>query len=184
MSDNRAQFLDRAAALRDAFDRSFAEPLPPDPPPFADLLAIRIGTEPYALRLCEIAGLFADRKITPIASRVPALLGIVGHHGAIVPVYDLHVLLEHRAVDATRWLATAADTPVAFAFAAQEGQLRCRPDAIVPHQSDGPARRHAREFIRIADLVRPIVDLGAVIAELRRQVPAKLNAANLNMEEC
>ncbi len=194
MSDDRAQLLDRAAALRDAFDHSFAEPLPPDPPPLTDLLAIRIGTEPYALRLSEIAGLFADRKITPIASRVPALLGIAGFRGAIVPVYDLHVLLGHHAVEATRWLAVAADASVAFAFAAQEGQLRCGPDAIVPYQSgdgqsgdgqsdDGPSRRHVREFVRTGDFVRPIIDLVVVVDAVRRQVPANLNPANPNVEE-
>ena len=51
-----------ADELRRAFDRSFAEA--PGGAPEADalesLLAIRVGGDPYALRLSEIAGLFAD----------------------------------------------------------------------------------------------------------------------------
>ncbi len=93
MSDGGSQVTGRAAELRDAFDRVFAEAHPPAPPPSEDLLAIRIASEPYALRLTEIAGLFADRKITPVAGRVSALLGIAGFRGLIVPVYDLQVLL-------------------------------------------------------------------------------------------
>lgn len=194
MRDDRGQLLDRAAALRDAFDHAFAEPLAPDPPALTDLLAIRIGTEAYALRLSEIGGLFTDRRITPVASRVPALLGIAGFRGAIVPVYDLHILLGHHAVEAARWLAMAADASVAFAFAAQEGQMRCGPDAIIPYQPDngqpgngqsdaGPSRRHVREFVRSGDTVRPIIDLFTVVDAIRRQLSANPNTTNPNTGE-
>lgn len=177
MSDDG--YANRAAALRDAFDRAFAEPPPPDPPALADLLAIRVGAEPYALRFSEIAGLFADRKVTPIPTRAPTLLGIAGFRGALVPVYDLHALLGQRAAEAARWLVMAARAPVAFAFSAQEGQFRCGREAIVSHQPGDPARRHVSEFARIGALLRPIVDLSSLLETVRRQVPA-----NLNRQEC
>jgi purine-binding chemotaxis protein CheW len=84
---------ERAAAMRLAFDRSFAEPLRPATEAVENLLAIRIGTQAYALRLAEVAGLFADRKVTPVPGGDAALVGIAGFRGAIVPVYGLHTLL-------------------------------------------------------------------------------------------
>lgn len=185
MSDGDGAAVNRAAALRDAFDRAFADPPPLDPPPLSDLLAIRVGTEPYALRFSEIAGLFTYRKVTPIPSRASALLGIAGFRGALVPVYDLHALLGHRVVEAPRWLAMAAKAPVAFAFLTQEGQFRCGRDAIVSHQPGDSARRHVTEFVRTDDLLRPIVDLSSLLETVRRQVSADLDPlTNLNREEC
>jgi hypothetical protein len=60
MSEAALGIGERAAALRHAFDRSFAEPLRLGTEVVEDLLAIRIGTTAYAVRLAEVAGLFAD----------------------------------------------------------------------------------------------------------------------------
>lgn len=174
MSDDRFSVLTGAAELRDAFDRSFAEPLPPGPPSLVDLLAIRVGVEPYALRLGEIAGLFADRKITPLPGP-RALLGIAGFRGAIVPVYDLQLLLGYQAMEGARWLAMAAGEAAAFAFTAQEGQVRVPPEAIVVRQLEAQSHRHVREFVRIADAVRPIIGLLSVLETVRRQAPESLD---------
>jgi chemotaxis signal transduction protein len=175
MSDGVSQVTDRAAELRGAFDRVFAEARPPAPPPSEDLLAIRVASEPYALRLAEIAGLFADRKITPVPGRASALLGIAGFRGAIVPVYDLQVLLGCPPLETARWLAVAAGTPVAFAFAVQEGHLRLPRSAIVPYPTGEDQRRHVREFAHTTDLARPIVQLPSVLDAIQRQVSATLD---------
>lgn len=176
MSDGDPLSPDRVAKMRDAFDRSFAEARPSEPPPQEDLLAIRIGAEPYALRLSEIAGLFADRKITPLPDSVPALLGIAGFRGAIVPVYDLPVLLGHAAEETPRWLAMATSEPVAFAFAALDGHISVALDALVPNAADERPYRHVRDFARTPELVRPIVHLPSVLDAIRRrQAPAKLD---------
>jgi chemotaxis signal transduction protein len=179
MSESRLLLGDRAAALRDAFDRVFAEPHPPDPPPREDLLAIRVATEPYALRLSEIAGLFADRKVIPVPGQVPTLLGLAGFRGAIIPVYDLSALLGHRSPATTRWLALAAKAPVAFAFEALAGHLRVPLTQIVPQQADERPRRHVRDFARLPDWVRPIVDLSTVLDAVSRQIQANLGARSV-----
>ncbi len=172
MSHDRSLPAERAAELRLAFDRSFAEARPPDPPPSEDLIAIRLGAEPYALRLSEVSGVFAGQQITPLPSRVPALLGVSGFRGTILPVYDLHVLLGHPPAETTRWLVTAAEAPVAFAFAAMDGHIRLSLDAIVSREADQRERRHVREFARTAGLVRPIVHLPSLLDAIRKQVPA------------
>ena len=84
---------ERAAELRAAFDRAFAGAVAHRRRGQAGFLAIRVGVERCAIRLSEIAGLFADRKITRVPAGEAALLGIAGFRGAIVPVYCLPTLL-------------------------------------------------------------------------------------------
>lgn len=174
MSDARS-LLTRAAELRAAFDRSFAESRPLGPPPLVDFLAIRIGAEPYVLRLGDIAGLYPNRKITPVPGGGHALLGIAGFRGAIVPVYDLQLLLGHSAGGTPRWLVTVAVATAAFAVTEQQGLFRLPPEAIVSQQSDGAARPHVREFARTAESVRPVIDLFSVLDTVQQQVSTNLN---------
>ncbi|HTV87441.1 MAG TPA: chemotaxis protein CheW [Stellaceae bacterium] len=166
-----------AAAMRDAFDRSFAAARPPAPPPGEDLLTIRIRTEPYALRLSEIAALHPDRRITRLPGSPPALRGIAGFRGAIVPVYDLAALLGHLPADEIRWLALAASEPIAFAFTAVEDQLRVGDDAIVAEAAGAWPRRHVRGFLHPAGrAMHPIVDVPSIIEAVRRLVSPKLQS--------
>lgn len=168
MSDDGLPIADRAARLRDAFDRSFAEPRAADARLAEDLLAVRIAAEPYALRLSEIAGVFADRRITPLPSGFPALLGIAGFRGSIVPVYDLPTLFGHAPDEAVRWLVLAAKAPVAFGFANLDGHVRVELDAIVARDPGDQSSRHVRYFARTPEAVRPIVHLPSVLDEIRK----------------
>jgi purine-binding chemotaxis protein CheW len=152
---------DRAAALRARFDRSFAEPPRGAAAATEDLLAIRLGGAPYALRLAELAGLFADRKVAPLPSAVRELLGVAGFRGAIVPVYDLRLLLGCTATAPPRWLVIAAQLPVGFGFDVLEGHLRVSADAIATGDGGG-ALVHTPE-------PRSIVALAAVLAAIARR---------------
>lgn len=174
MSDDDLGLLSRAAALREAFDRSFSEPLRADAALTEELLGIRLDTEAYAIRLSEIAGLFADRKIASVPGSAPTQLGIAGFRGEIVPVYDLQALLGHRPLASARWLVLAAVAPVAFAFAAQEGRLSVPVEAIVD-QSDGSIGAGVRHFVRTPGLVRRLIDLSFVLDAIRRDAPKNLN---------
>lgn len=162
----------RAAALRLAFDEAFAVPLRTRTTVQHDLLAIRVGTEPYALRLAEIRGLFADRKITRIPGVAATLLGIAGFRGTLMPVYSLRTLLGHSGTQAPRWLVIAADAPVALAFDGFDGHLRAASDAILPQQQK-KTRDFAPDFIRAGDLVRPIVHLPSVVDALGPAQPGR-----------
>src|SRR5258707_13955236 len=64
VSANLSRAAGRAAEFRLAFDRAFAEPLRIDTAVKDDLLAIRVGGQACAIRLSEITGLFADKKVT------------------------------------------------------------------------------------------------------------------------
>ena len=64
MSERATSVRARAAELRRDFDRAFAEPIRLDTTITEDLLAIRVGGQACAIRLNEIAGLFAGKSIS------------------------------------------------------------------------------------------------------------------------
>ncbi len=155
----------RAAELRLNFDRSFA-----DPPSVADaapqgFLAIRLDAQHFALRLTDISGLFAEKKVTPIPGADEYLLGIAGFRGVVTPVYNLKRVLGQRSAAATRWLVVAAAARVALAFDGFEGQLRIAPAAIATAQrTDDQAFTNG--VLQIGDVLRPIIDLSRVLKAL------------------
>jgi chemotaxis signal transduction protein len=157
----------RAAELRLAFDRSFAEPARLETAPRGRLLAVRIATQAFAIRLSEISGLFADKKITPVPGGHPALCGIAGFRGAIVPVYDLRILLGHSGTATPRWIVIAAAAPVALAFATFDGQVRAARHAIVPQPSRAGVGGYAREFVRTRKFAGPIMHLPSVLEAIK-----------------
>jgi purine-binding chemotaxis protein CheW len=172
MTQDHATGTGQAQALRDAFDSAFslAPPTAGDPP--EDLLAIRVGQTPYALRLSEITGLYANKPVTRLPGTPPELLGIAGFRGAIVAVYDLRVLLGAEATEPCRWLVLASpDSTVGFAFERFEGHLRVSRDAIATHAGGERTRLEVQETIQLANVVRPIV-----------RVPALLEAINVTKE--
>jgi chemotaxis signal transduction protein len=171
MTGSTSGLARRAGELRSAFDSAFAVPLRADAAMKHDLLAIRVGEEPCAIRLSEVTGLFVDRKITRVPASNAALLGIAGFRGALVPVYSLRALLGQFGARAPRWLVIAAAAPVALAFDAFEGHLRTQPDAIMPQQSQGQMRGSAPEFVRTESVVRPVLHLASVINALGAAEP-------------
>jgi chemotaxis signal transduction protein len=171
MNDASARLADRAGELRHAFDTNFAAPAEIATPPTEDLLAIRTGSEAAAIRLSEIVGLFADKKITRVPGHVAALLGVAGFRGAIVPVYDIHILLGHPMTKTPRWLVIASGAPVAFAFEVFDGHLRTSRDAIMGQDASVQPRKYVNGVVRIQDVVRSIVDLPAVLEAIGKPRP-------------
>jgi chemotaxis signal transduction protein len=156
----------QAAALRDAFDRSFADPARPDMALQEDFLAIRIDREAFALRLSEIAGLHADKKVAWVPGGVPALLGIAAFRGAILPVFSLALLLGHAAKPSPRWLAIAATAPVALAFDAFEHHLRVSAETIHRREASTKDRPFVRDFMSAQQQGRPILHLPSILDAL------------------
>lgn len=158
-------FEGRAASLRQAFDAGFAAPRPVDPTPTEDFLAIRVGAEACALRLAEVAGLHADKKITRLPGAAAALLGIAGFRGTILPVYSLAGLLGRPPEQAPRWLAVASGASIALGFEGFEGHLRIARAAVLPGQ-EAEGRFYGRSYVRAGDVLCPVIDLTAVIAAI------------------
>ena len=150
----------RLAGLREDFDRSFTEPARQHDAEYAELLAIRAGGRPYAVRLAQASGVHSDRPVTPLPGPQAALLGVAGFGGAIVPVYDLAALLGHPVPDRPRWLVLAAGAPpLALAFHDLDGHVRVPTAAIVGEPGGDTGRGVLRGMVPLPGGTRPIVDL-------------------------
>lgn len=163
---NHDQLLQRAAQLRRAFDRSFAEPPPPLPPPTSDFIAIGVGADTLALRVSEIDALHADTTVVPVPSPVPEFMGLAGFRGKLTPVYDLAALLGYPS-SSGRWLALADRRSVAFAFDRYHEHFRIEASAAVAGRSGN--RRHIHSIAQQGDRAWPIVDLVSLVAALRQR---------------
>lgn len=168
MSLSHLPLSEKALALRRAFDRSFAEEQSLGEAAGEDLLAVRVGQDPYALRLREIRGLFADKKIVTLPGPVPALLGIAGFRGVLAPVWHLGALLDYGLAEAPRWLVMVNGAPaVALALDAFEGHLRLPPGDFTRHHGTGPASQHVREVAHDNGVMRPVLHLPSVLEVIK-----------------
>jgi len=164
--------MTRVRELQDAFDRTFSEPPRASVGQHEDFLAITLGSDPYAMRLSDVAALFLSRHITGLPGSVPALLGLVALRGALVPAYDLGSLLGYPKSASARWLAVILDGRVAVGFGQFDGHVRVSRDAIAEAPSGGTASRQplVRESLHIEGGVRPIVHLPSVLEAVAAMV--------------
>src|ERR1019366_4473035 len=123
MSEGPVVGMDGLAALRSAFDGTFVAP-PRSRQERYPVIQIRLGGEVFAVRAAHIAGLVKSRKIVPLPSRIPELLGVSALRGSLIPVYDLAALLGiPPAVSGPSWLMLApGETPIGLAFDGFEGR--------------------------------------------------------------
>lgn len=160
---------DRAAALRRAFDQTFAVPPPRQGEETEDLLAIRIAGDPCAIRLREIDGVATDRRIVPVPGRSPDCLGVAGIRGTPVPVFDLALLLGFPAGgESARWLVLSGrEDLIALAFGAFEGFLRLPTSSFQSAATTQAQQRRAGIAIRTEDGVRAVVSIAEIVRSIR-----------------
>jgi chemotaxis signal transduction protein len=176
MTEARSELTARARALAQDFDATFAEAPHTDARQFEDLLAIRLGGEALALRLSEVAGLFARRNIVRLPSALPELLGLVSLRAAIVPVYDLGALLTHSRTreprqTEPRWLVLAASASIALAFDELEGYQRLPADAIITGTpSTDLVDAGAGELVRTGTELRSLIRVPSLIEGIAKRV--------------
>jgi len=152
------------AALRQAFDRGFAEAPSDVARNDEELVGLQLGGDGYLLPLAELSGLVVGRRIVALPSVAPAFLGVVGIRGIVTPVYDLGALLGYpRGESSPRWLAISKDPRVGLAFDRFVGQLR-RPRTDAP--SERVTSAHVREAVRISGVIQRVIDVRSVLAAL------------------
>ncbi|MEV6633090.1 chemotaxis protein CheW [Actinoplanes sp. NPDC051470] len=170
--------LEQLGGLRAEFDDSFTTPARQHDVEHDELLAVRAGGRAYALRLAQTSGLWPDRPVTPLPGPIPALLGVAGFRGAIVPVYDLAALLGHPVPERPRWLVLTAGSPaLALAFHELDGHIRVPADTIVTEAAEHPPGC-LRGMVPLAGGTRPIVDLPAARAAVHQLTGHPEPAAN------
>jgi chemotaxis signal transduction protein len=160
-----------AASLRRSFDESFALPPTSSSESLEALLAIRIGADPYALRLEQIGGLRAGLHVTPVPSPKDSLLGIMALRGAMAPVYDLGTLLGYPPRGDSRWCVFAPQPWfVGFAFATFEAHVRVPRTPAAMDASTARADsvgRHVRGTVQACNALRPIIDIPSLVKTLQ-----------------
>ena len=162
-----------AARLRQEFDLTFAQPLVAAQQAGTTLISIRVRADPFALPLQAIAGLFVDRAVTPIPTPYRDLLGVTGFRGAVIPVYDLGVILGYPAAARPRWLTLSSGrSPIGLAFDAFEGteRIAAAPDEDSAAAGSGGGGPHLRHVARTTGgPPRPIVDIPSILDAIDRR---------------
>ncbi len=169
----------RARELAVAFDLAFTAPRPADPGERVALLAVRVAGQPFALAQAGVRALDRGRPlVVPPGAHSPTFVGLAGVRGQLFAVHDLAALLELDAGAPTeageRWLALAADEPgLALAFERLDGQHLVAATALREAEA-GPARAFApRVWIDPSGGLRPVLEMSALAAEVRRRVGAQ-----------
>ena len=182
MNEATTVLSETAAALRREFDRSFASAPVTEIARLENMLAVRVGGDAYAIRVAEIGGMYADRRVVPLPSVMPSLLGMTGFRGQLAPVYDLAALLGYPPRTPARWLVLVRGRhSVALAFDTFEAQLVVPPERVVTLSDAGNASRpHVRGAVAQGDgSVRPVLDLPSVLGDIQQRV----EATHLSMKE-
>ena len=157
------------AEMRGEFDNTFATP-PADPNEDREsLITIRVAGEALAVRTAHVTGLAKLRRIVPVPSRMPALLGITAVRGALFPAYDLATLLGFPATgNEHTWILFAnRETPVGLVFDEFEGQVEIDRTGLCQSESSN-SREHLRQVAKVGAGNRAVVDLPGLVDKIRK----------------
>jgi len=162
----------KAAELRQAFDRSFACPPPEAPPEVEDLLTIRVAGDPYAISLRDIAGMVAGRKVVPVPAVTVDLLGLAGIRGGVVPVFALASILGYGPDPGSpRWMILCgAEEPIALAFSDFEGCLRLPKSSLHAHGSLRATCPYVHQVASTEAGARAVISIPLVVATIRKRL--------------
>ncbi len=154
--------------LRRAFDESFAA-APVVAGEIDELLAIGVAGAPYALRVRDLALIVSGRKVVPLPSARPGLLGLAGIRGSLVPIFSLATLLGGPPSFAPDpWIAvTPGLHPLGLAFASLEGLVRVPRADIGPCAQIDAVTHCIREVATMAGFTRPILDVVSAVNALK-----------------
>lgn len=153
------------ARLREEFDASFTTAAAPRPET-QDFLTLRIGDDPYAVRVAELAGIHRDRTVRSMNSRGEGgFLGLAHVRGAMSAVYDLGVLLGYPANRAPLpWIVVVRGPAlVALAFESFGAHVRLPLDAVSEAAGGNIARKHVRGAVDAEGVTHPLIDLESLL---------------------
>ena len=171
MTDTTRPISVTAPEMRRAFDESFAAPAVAPPSDLQDYLAIRVGNGHYALKTSNLSALGVSRTVVAVPTSVPALMGIAGVQGQLVPVYRLGQLLGHEADSQDRWwlAIVGIDQPIGLAIEELEGHLRAAPADVHTPVSEEESRKYLGKALRGGAEIRYIVDVQSIVTDIRNQ---------------
>lgn len=173
MSEQKAA-ISELEALRRAFDEGFAAPAAGRACAGAEtFLALRAAGESVAVRLNQVRGLLAGRRITPVPSRLEELLGLAGIRGKCVPIYSAAALLGHgKESREAAWFVLCEAATLALAFDGFDGYLSVPKAEVRTVPARDSKREHADELIGSDMSARFVIDIGSVVKAIEKRVEA------------
>src|ERR1035441_2192420 len=162
----------KAAELRQAFDLSFALPPPQGSQEVEDLLAIRVAGDPYAIRLLEIAGMVAGRRVVAVPAVTRDLLGLAGIRGGVVPVFGLASILGYgQPPGSPRWMILCGvEEPIALAFSDFEGYLRLPKSSLHADENLRATRQYVNQVASTEAEARAVISIPLIVATIRNRI--------------
>lgn len=160
-----------AVELRQAFDLSFALPPPQASQEVEDLLTIRVAGDPYAIRLRDIAGIVAGRRVVPVPAVTLDLLGLAGIRGDVISVFGLASILGYgQAPGSPRWMILCgAEEPIALAFSDFEGYLRLPKSSLHADENLRTTRQYVNQVASTDAGTRAVISIPLVVATIRNR---------------
>ena len=161
----------KAAELRQAFDLSFALPPPQASQEVEDLLTIRVAGDPYAIRLRDIAGIVAGRRVVPVPAVTLDLLGLAGIRGDVVSVFGLASILGYgQAPGSPRWMILCGvEEPIALAFSDFEGYVRLPKSSLHADENLRTTRQYVNQVASTEAGARAVISIPLVVATIRNR---------------
>jgi chemotaxis signal transduction protein len=160
--------METVKSMRDAFDHGFAVPLHAQTQDWQDFLLIRLGPLPHAVAMSEIQGLQRTDHITHLPGPLPALLGISGHKGRILPTYDLAALLTLPPVQRPLWQLVTRAPSVILAIDDFDRHVRCPSHAIARQSiTEHAVQGHIHAHLHTDEGRWPIVSVAAVLRSIQ-----------------
>ena len=170
MSRTSTDLREKLNSLKAAFDRTFACPPPETPARRVRFLAIRVGKDPFALRIDDLTSLVLNRKIVPVLGGPLGFRGLAGERSQLVAVYSLASLLgQAGSPGPERWLARCRSQPsVGQSFDLFEGHLEVESQALHPGPREKACQEHVREVLKEESRVRGVVSIASILEAIER----------------
>lgn len=158
-----------AAALAREFDLGFSRAADLEPPVEENLLILQLQSRPFAVRATGLRAIAPTPRIACVPSSSPALLGIAGIRGELVPVFDLAHLLgispEERGL---RWCLLVGESErAALAFRHFDGFVRCPASAVSRAEARDGLAPFLEEVVRLERGVLSIIDVARIFSGLQ-----------------
>ncbi len=174
MKRDRVSSEERVRELRRDFDGAFALPRREGRSEVESFLAIRLAGNSYALRLADLAAIAARPRISPLPSGRSELLGLIGHRGRLAALFSLPLLLGYPRLGLNpRWYVLPRQAPtLALGFDEYDGHVRVAGEDL-QSVGDSVRRRFVSRVLRQGGMLRLVVDLPALVADLAGQARDK-----------
>ncbi|HEY3324615.1 MAG TPA: chemotaxis protein CheW [Planctomycetota bacterium] len=168
---NATGYHSTAAALRAAFDESFAAPPAAATPGLLQFLGFRIGSETLCVRLEEVEEVVLQSAVLPLPEQPPEMLGLAAVRGQIVPVFSLGGMLGYTPdpKSETCILLCKSAEPVGLAVTALQGQFQM-PQSALHVAGERAPQRFVAAAVQHGDLQHWLVSFPAVLSALHERV--------------